>query len=352
MQEQNSIGNIKSRAKHSLQKGLGTSYLMIITSNTIQNIIIKVFSSIFMISSLSMITSTFIRKLENQLYYSENDLLILLRYLFDQINVVLILQIVIYFLTAVTTIMLFNHLTTGIDLWFSRNREGTMTPPYSFLFYQFNDGRYFSTMKGMAWRDLWLFIWRLPASILSFIIGIYSIRLTKTILQYPLFSMSQSELEKIFNTYFAIDHAAYFHAILFFVAAIVMIVFSILAIVKKYSYPSTEWLLADNPHLNHRQALNLSKKMMHGNKFKWFLLDLSFIGWKILYGILIAFSFFLKPLLQSYIKAAHAELYADLRSQAIADHLITPEELGFVKETANQNESYQSATDFYQSNQQ
>ena len=42
------------------------------------------------------------------------------------------------------------------------------------------------------------------------------------------------------------------------------------------------YLLAEDPDMSKEDAFRISKEMMNGNKWKAFLLDLSFVGWAIL----------------------------------------------------------------------
>ena len=42
------------------------------------------------------------------------------------------------------------------------------------------------------------------------------------------------------------------------------------------------YILAENPKIQRKKAFKLSKKMMKGNKWKTFILDLSFLGWELL----------------------------------------------------------------------
>jgi uncharacterized membrane protein len=66
-------------------------------------------------------------------------------------------------------------------------------------------------------------------------------------------------------------------------------------IIAFYRYRLAFYILADNPDIGPIEAINISKAMMDGNKWKLFCLDLSFIGWGLLSGlasvvILIPFS--------------------------------------------------------------
>ena len=53
-------------------------------------------------------------------------------------------------------------------------------------------------------------------------------------------------------------------------------------IVKSLSYSQTFFLLKDHPEYSMIEAITESKKIMQGHKWKYFLLNLSFIGWGIL----------------------------------------------------------------------
>lgn len=90
------------------------------------------------------------------------------------------------------------------------------------------------------------------------------------------------------------------------------LLFIIPGIIKAYEYRMVAFILADNPDLDKNTVLKMSKDMMHGNKWKAFVLDLSFIGWEILSiftcGLLSIF--YVAP----YRLATEAELYLVLRS--------------------------------------
>lgn len=82
-------------------------------------------------------------------------------------------------------------------------------------------------------------------------------------------------------------------------------------IIKHYEYILIPYILAENPKIERKEAFLLSKRLMRRNKWKYFLLDLSFIGWH----ILSLFTFGLLDLLfvNPYIASCRAELYAVLR---------------------------------------
>ena len=61
--------------------------------------------------------------------------------------------------------------------------------------------------------------------------------------------------------------------------------FIVPGIIATFRYSQAFFILADDPDKGIRQCMNESKTMMKGNKTKYFLLSLSFIGWALLAGI-------------------------------------------------------------------
>lgn len=86
-------------------------------------------------------------------------------------------------------------------------------------------------------------------------------------------------------------------------------------IIKRYSYKMIPYILAENPDIGHREAFALSRKMMDGNKWNAFLLDLSFLGWRILN--IFTFGILRYVWINPYTETAYAELYSVLRRRAV-----------------------------------
>ncbi len=84
--------------------------------------------------------------------------------------------------------------------------------------------------------------------------------------------------------------------------------------IKHYSYFALPFIAAENPDVSPKEALQLSRRMMDGHKWDCFLLDLSFLGWRLL-GFL---SFGVTEVLWSvpYRMAAYTEYYVNLREMA------------------------------------
>ena len=61
-----------------------------------------------------------------------------------------------------------------------------------------------------------------------------------------------------------------------------MMLFVIPGLVKKYSYSMALYIFDDNENMPINDCITESRKMMNGNKWKLFCLDLSYIGWYLL----------------------------------------------------------------------
>lgn len=94
------------------------------------------------------------------------------------------------------------------------------------------------------------------------------------------------------------------------------LLFVIPGIVMSYAYRMVPYILAEQPDIDYREALRISKEMMYGQKWEAFFLDLSFIGWLILGAVTcgIAGIFYVKP----YVDATNVELYVTLREDWFA----------------------------------
>ncbi len=86
------------------------------------------------------------------------------------------------------------------------------------------------------------------------------------------------------------------------------LLFIVPGIIAGYRYCLAPYLMAENPNLGIREAVNMSKELMAGNKWRLFCLHLSFIGWAILSALTCGIGdLWLNP----YIYAANAAFYVD-----------------------------------------
>ena len=97
------------------------------------------------------------------------------------------------------------------------------------------------------------------------------------------------------------------------------LLFVIPGIIKAYSYAMVEYILADDNDITTMDAIERSKQMMYGHKWRLFKLQLSFIGWIILsfftFGILLIYVI-------PYMQAAIAAFYLDIAGENYSDNEI------------------------------
>ena len=84
-------------------------------------------------------------------------------------------------------------------------------------------------------------------------------------------------------------------------------------IIKTYEYRMIPYILAENPTIERKEAFRLSKEMMRHNKWRAFVLDLSFISWNIL--SLITFGLLNILYVNPYKAATVTELYVTLKNE-------------------------------------
>lgn len=135
-------------------------------------------------------------------------------------------------------------------------------------------------------------------------------------------------------------------------------------IIKDYEYEMIPYILAENPKINRKKAFKLSKQMMKGNKWKSFLIDLSFVPYFLAVAVLsavighavwgpsytslllveICSSILMTVFLNPYKTATKTELYFVLRKEAIKQNYMYSDELNdkyldldMLEESLNEN---------------
>lgn len=88
-----------------------------------------------------------------------------------------------------------------------------------------------------------------------------------------------------------------------------MLLFIVPGVIAAYKYSMVDYIIAENPGISAKEALERSKEIMDGNKFRFFRLSLSFIGW----GLLCAVTFGIASIwVTPYIQASYAEFYKEI----------------------------------------
>lgn len=102
------------------------------------------------------------------------------------------------------------------------------------------------------------------------------------------------------------------YGIVFIISLVIYIGGLGLSVNRLYAYYMVDYLLAERSDMGWRDAINTSKEMMRGVKFKTFILELSFLGW-ILLGLMACGigTLFVMP----YQNATVTQLYIELRNE-------------------------------------
>ena len=106
-------------------------------------------------------------------------------------------------------------------------------------------------------------------------------------------------------------------AITMFVLAMYKFLWSITIIgiaIKHYSYLMVPYIVAENPKIPSKTAINLSRKMMNGHKLQYFWNDITFWGWFVL--DVVTFGMSRIVFTNAYRIAYFAECYKNLRQYA------------------------------------
>lgn len=91
-------------------------------------------------------------------------------------------------------------------------------------------------------------------------------------------------------------------------------------IVKHYEYLMVPYIIAENPAMDYKEAFQISKQMMDGEKMEAFIMELSFLGWYLLSAVtcgLLAI-FYVNP----YVQASFAEMYTFNKQKAYQEGYI------------------------------
>jgi uncharacterized membrane protein len=136
------------------------------------------------------------------------------------------------------------------------------------------------------------------------------------VLGMTIFSLSLSrntgaKFEQMFEGFkkFGTALATYLLMLIFIILWSILLI--VPGIIAALSYSQTFFILADDGSVGGREAIRRSKKMMDGYKWKYFCLQLRFLGWALLSILTLGIGFlWLLP----YIQVSQAKFYDDLNS--------------------------------------
>ena len=82
-------------------------------------------------------------------------------------------------------------------------------------------------------------------------------------------------------------------------------------VVKYYSYQMVPYIVKEYPELSEVEVITLSRRMMDGNKWRTFLLDLTFLGW--IFAGTVTFGIVSVLWTLPYYENTRAALYLELK---------------------------------------
>ena len=140
----------------------------------------------------------------------------------------------------------------------------------------------------------------------AFFIGMIMIYLNLTKNQKP-------EVGDIFKGFNLFGKALWLTIITGFFISLWSILLYIPGIIKAISYSMAPYILAENPNMTAREALNESKRITNGHKMDLFVLELSFIGWGLLVFITAGIAaIYVAP----YMQATMTNAYNAIKGQS------------------------------------
>ncbi|MBU3680801.1 MAG: DUF975 family protein [Flavobacterium sp.] len=114
---------------------------------------------------------------------------------------------------------------------------------------------------------------------------------------------------------FGLALAAYFLMLVFILLWMLLLI--IPGIIAALSYSMTFYILADEESMDAMEAIDKSKAMMNGYKWKYFCLGLRFVGWALLCILTFGIGFlWLVP----YMQVSNAKFYEDVKANYMSQN--------------------------------
>ncbi|MDR1698471.1 MAG: DUF975 family protein [Prevotellaceae bacterium] len=126
----------------------------------------------------------------------------------------------------------------------------------------------------------------------------------------------EAKLEMIFSGFKYYGKTLGLYLLITLFVLLWMLLLIVPGIIAAISYGLAFYLMSDSPNIGVMEAIDKSKKMMYGYKWKYFCLGLRFIGWAIL-GILSLGIGFLW--ICPYISISYAKFYEDVKANYVEE---------------------------------
>ncbi len=129
----------------------------------------------------------------------------------------------------------------------------------------------------------------------------------------------EANINQLFEGFnkFGLALAAYFLMVLFIILWMLLLI--IPGIIAALSYSMTFYIIADEDSIDAMEAIDKSKAMMDGYKWKYFCLGLRFIGWALLCILTFGIGFLW---LMPYMQVTNAKFYDDVKANYLSQQAI------------------------------
>lgn len=129
----------------------------------------------------------------------------------------------------------------------------------------------------------------------------------------------EANINQLFEGFnkFGLALAAYFLMVLFIILWMLLLI--IPGIIAAISYSMTFYIIADEDSIDAMEAIDKSKAMMDGYKWKYFCLGLRFIGWALLCILTFGIGFLW---LMPYMHVTNAKFYDDVKANYLSQQAI------------------------------
>ena len=124
----------------------------------------------------------------------------------------------------------------------------------------------------------------------------------------------EAKLEMIFSGFKYFGKALGLYLLVLLFVLLWMLLLIIPGIIASISYSMAFYLMSDDPNIGIKEAMNKSKKMMYGYKWKYFCLGCRFIGWFLLGCLSFGIGFlWILP----YMQISFAKFYEDVKANSV-----------------------------------
>ena len=181
-------------------------------------------------------------------------------------------------MTGIFSIIVMPAVKYGLTYSYMKLKNGEKVRPFDFLSYGFSN---FGRAWGVSWHIFLKLIWYFVGRVILACIFVFCLIMA--------IGPWLSEVGKaLTGTHSSVNQSGIeLFSIMGILAACLaaMSILSIFEIIKRLSYSLSTYIAIENPNMTTKQAIEKSKEIMMGKRGQYFYLNLTFVGWGFLAGI-------------------------------------------------------------------